>query len=200
MKRLGFRKLKIESKMQNKKSLKELNGKNWTWKRVCLVALLLNAVGNRWLQSLKLSLSVDLAYHLFFNFPSSASFCLFSLFPTSSFQRKCRFHRDSNSDRRKARWPLDRHHGPTYFTYFVARLYLSLTRSSQPKLTWEGGRWKPQKCFFKKRANLIPFFIYFCLFKHALQFLQQKGMFKSVHPVYGAGIRTHDLWIMSLLP
>ena len=167
MKRLGFRKLKIESKMQNKKSLKELNGKNWTWKRVCLVALLLNAVGNRWLQSLKLSLSVDLAYHLFFNFPSSASFCLFSLFPTSSFQRKCRFHRDSNSDRRKARWPLDRHHGPTYFTYFVARLYLSLTRSSQPKLTWEGGRWKiePQKCFFLKKGQPHPLFHLFLSFQ-----------------------------------
>ena len=25
-------------------------------------------------------------------------------------------------------------------------------------------------------------------------------MWKNVHPVYGAGIRSHDLWNMSLLP
>ena len=35
------------------------------------------------------------------------------------------------------------------------------------------------------------FFVYFYLFKQTLQFLQQK-MWKYVHPVYGAGIRTHD--------
>ena len=37
------------------------------------------------------------------------------------------------------------------------------------------------------------FFIYFCLSKHTLQFLRQINV-KNVHPVYGAGIRTHDLW------
>ena len=44
------------------------------------------------------------------------------------------------------------------------------------------------------------FFIYFRHFKHTLHILQQIGMRKNVHPVYGAGIRTHDLWNMSLLP
>ena len=43
------------------------------------------------------------------------------------------------------------------------------------------------------------FFIYFCLFKQALQFLQQIYE-KNVHPVYGAGIQTHNLQDMSLLP
>ena len=43
------------------------------------------------------------------------------------------------------------------------------------------------------------FFIYFILFKEALQFLPQINV-KNVHPVYGAGIRTHDLRNMSLLP
>ena len=44
------------------------------------------------------------------------------------------------------------------------------------------------------------FFIYFRLFNHTFQILQQIGMWKNVHPVDGAGIRTHDLWNMSLLP
>ena len=43
------------------------------------------------------------------------------------------------------------------------------------------------------------FHFYFRLFKHKLQFLQQINV-KNVRPVYGAGIRIHDLWNMSLLP
>ena len=43
------------------------------------------------------------------------------------------------------------------------------------------------------------FFVYFHLFKQTLQFLQQINV-KNVNPVYGAGIWTHDLWNMSLLP
>ena len=50
-----------------------------------------------------------------------------------------------------------------------------------------------------KWANPGLFFIYFRLFKHTLQFLQQINV-KNVHLVYGAGIQTHDLWNMSLLP
>ena len=44
------------------------------------------------------------------------------------------------------------------------------------------------------------FLICFRLFKHTLQILQQIGMWKNVHPVYGAGIQTHDLWNVSLFP
>ena len=43
------------------------------------------------------------------------------------------------------------------------------------------------------------FFIYFYLSKYTLQFLQQINV-KNVHPVNGAGIQTHNLWNMSLLP
>ena len=39
----------------------------------------------------------------------------------------------------------------------------------------------------------------FCLSKHTLQFLEQINV-KNVHPGYGAGTRTHDLWHVSLLP
>ena len=53
--------------------------------------------------------------------------------------------------------------------------------------------------FFKKWANPSHFFIYFCLFKQTLQFLQQINV-KIVHPVYRAGIWTHNLWNKSLLP
>ena len=44
------------------------------------------------------------------------------------------------------------------------------------------------------------FLIYFRLFKYALQILQQIGMWKNVHPAHGAGIWTHNLGKMSLLP
>ena len=43
-----------------------------------------------------------------------------------------------------------------------------------------------------------PLFRLFSSFQ-TLQFLQQINV-KNVHPVYGAGIQTHDLWNMSLLP
>ena len=44
------------------------------------------------------------------------------------------------------------------------------------------------------------FIVYFGLFKQTpLQILQQINV-KNVHPVYGAGIRTHNLQNMSLLP
>ena len=40
------------------------------------------------------------------------------------------------------------------------------------------------------------FLIYFRLYKQSLQFLQQI----NVNNFHGAGIRTHNLWNMSLLP
>ena len=52
-------------------------------------------------------------------------------------------------------------------------------------------------CFFNGPSPAC--FIYFRLFEQTLQFLQQINL-KNVHPVYGAGIRTHDLHNMSLLP
>ena len=42
--------------------------------------------------------------------------------------------------------------------------------------------------FFLKWANPGLFFIYFHLFKHTFQILQQIQMSKNVHPGYGAGI------------
>ena len=54
--------------------------------------------------------------------------------------------------------------------------------------------------FFKKKLGQPrPLFIYFRRFKHTLQILQQINV-KNVHPVYGVGIGTHNLWNMSLLP
>ena len=57
------------------------------------------------------------------------------------------------------------------------------------------------KClvFLKKWANTRLVFIYFRLFKQTIEFLQQLNV-KNGRPVYGAGIQTHDLWNMSLLP
>ena len=52
---------------------------------------------------------------------------------------------------------------------------------------------------FLKCAYPGLFLIYFRLFEHRLQFLQKINV-KNVHPVYGTGIQTHNLWNMSLLP
>ena len=54
--------------------------------------------------------------------------------------------------------------------------------------------------FFKKWANPGLFFVFLGLFEQTLlQFLQQINV-KNIHPVSGAGIRTHNPLITSLLP
>ena len=65
-------------------------------------------------------------------------------------------------------------------------------------LIWRS-TWKIKSSFLKW-TNPGLFFIYFRLLKHILQILQQVGIWKNVHPVFGAGIWTHNLWNMSLLP
>ena len=57
-------------------------------------------------------------------------------------------------------------------------------------------------CFFfflEKMDQPRPLFVFFGLFKQTIDFLQQINV-KNVHPVYGAGIRTHNLSIMSCHP
>ena len=53
--------------------------------------------------------------------------------------------------------------------------------------------------FVKKMGQPRPLFVYFCLFKHEIQSLQQING-KNVHPVYDAGIQNHDLSNMSRHP
>ena len=48
-------------------------------------------------------------------------------------------------------------------------------------------------------TNNCLFFFIFVLFKKSLQFLQRIYV-RNVHPVYGAGIRTHNVQNTSLLP
>ena len=52
---------------------------------------------------------------------------------------------------------------------------------------------------FLKNSPSQSFFVHFLSFKQTLQFLQQICV-KNVHPVYGHGIRTHNLQNMSLFP
>ena len=54
--------------------------------------------------------------------------------------------------------------------------------------------------FLKKWANPCIFVVYFRSLKQTSLQFYNKYMWKNVHPVYGAGIRTHDLQIMSLFP
>ena len=55
--------------------------------------------------------------------------------------------------------------------------------------------------FFKNGPTPASFLFIFGPFKQTIQFLQQINVKKChVHPVFGAGIWTHDLWNLSLLP
>ena len=54
--------------------------------------------------------------------------------------------------------------------------------------------------FHKKWANPGLFFVYFQSFQTNITNFYNKYMWKNVHPVYGAGIQTHDLRNVSLLP
>ena len=57
------------------------------------------------------------------------------------------------------------------------------------------------KMFFLNGPTPASFLFIFGLFKQTIQFLQQINVKKChVHPVSGAGIQTHDLWNVSLLP
>ena len=52
--------------------------------------------------------------------------------------------------------------------------------------------WQQMSLIMVFNGSSPEFFIYFHLFKQTLQFTQQIYL-ESVHPVYGPGIRTHDL-------
>ena len=58
---------------------------------------------------------------------------------------------------------------------------------------------RTQRFFLLRNGSFSALFVYFRLFKQTLQFLQDINV-KNIHPVYGAGIRTHNLRNMSLLP
>ena len=68
---------------------------------------------------------------LFFlkNGPTPASFLfIFVLFKHKFYRKNCRHQQDSNSDHRswrRARWPLDHHHGPSYLKTRLQQMYLN---------------------------------------------------------------------------
>ena len=55
----------------------------------------------------------------------------------------------------------------------------------------------PHLIFF---ANLGLFFFYFRSFQTNIIAIFTTNICENVHPVYGAGIRNHDLWNVSLFP
>ena len=60
-------------------------------------------------------------------------------------------------------------------------------------------RWQHQRLFFKKWAILGLFSLFLVFFKQSWIQYFSILMWKYVHPVSSAGIRTHDLQFMSLL-
>ena len=63
------------------------------------------------------------------NVPTPASFLfIFVLFKHKFYRKNCRHQQDSNSDHRswrRARWPLDHHHGPSYLKTRLQQMYLN---------------------------------------------------------------------------
>ena len=62
------------------------------------------------------------------------------------------------------------------------------------------GHNKQLAILFKKWANPGLFLFIFGLFKQTLQIFTTNKCEKITHPVYGTGIRTHDLRSVILLP
>ena len=58
---------------------------------------------------------------------------------------------------------------------------------------------RPNSNVFFKMGHPRSLFRLFSSIQTNVTILQQINV-KNIHPVYGAGIRTHDLWNMSLLP
>ena len=54
--------------------------------------------------------------------------------------------------------------------------------------------------YFLKMGQPRPLFRLFLVFSNKHYNFYNKYMWKNVHPVYGPGIRTHELWNMSLFP
>ena len=54
--------------------------------------------------------------------------------------------------------------------------------------------------FFKKKGQPWPLFRLFSVFSNKQYNFYNKYMWKNVHPVYGAGIWTHNLQNVSLFP
>jgi len=72
----------------------------------------------------------------------------------------------------------------------IVTTFLSDDQSSDPTFV---------QPLFEKNGPTQASFSFIFVFSNALQFLQQINV-KNFHPVYGARIRTHNLWNMSLLP
>ena len=56
------------------------------------------------------------------------------------------------------------------------------------------------KFFYKKMTDSGLFYCLFSVFQTNIIVILQQIDVKNVHPVYCAGIQTHDLWNMNLLP
>ena len=78
------------------------------------------------------------------------------------------------------------------------RLQQYIEKLDEIELTFE--LWFVFQNWLNKWAIPGPFLIYFGLFQTNINTILQQINVKNVHPVYGTGIRTHDLKNMSLHP
>ena len=58
----------------------------------------------------------------------------------------------------------------------------------------------PRSLHFLKNGPTLASFLFILSFQTPITIFTTNKCEKHVHPVYGAGIQTHDLWNMSLLP
>ena len=81
-----------------------------------------------------------------------------------------------------------------FFQQFTWGFYL-FCKLSEKRLIW----WNSTESFFKKKMDQPwPLFHLFSVFQYNIIFTTNQCVGKNVNPVFGAGIRTHDLSNVSL--
>ena len=97
--------------------------------------------------------------------------------------------------------PTTSHSGFWLSSYLLLQLNCSMALALILfKRSWKKYRRKHQSDCCIKMGHLWPLFCLFLAFSNKQYNFYHKSMWKNVHPVYGARIRTHNLWNMSLLP
>ena len=145
---------------------------------------------------------------------------IFILFKRALYRKNGRFKRHSNLDRwniRREKWPLrhHHHHGPSFkdVLFLTKEIPGKFSVQTPRQFFWSLLLWRLSKdvfqlpliVFIEQRGDLllikwaIPglFFRFFILSSKHYNFYNKC---ENVHLVNGAGIRSHDLWNISLIP
>ena len=90
------------------------------------------------------------------------------------------------------------HPRPLFQTNSTILQQINVIKYCTSILCWDSNS-QPADISFLPQPSYVPFSFIFSLFKQTAQILPQINV-KNIHPVSGAGIRTHNLQNTSLLP